>query len=59
MCESNSVATKNGNKDGTMELAHKTSPFFAADKLALEKIIRHPVKTTNIKGKISSFILII
>ena len=53
--ESNSVATKNGNKDGTIEFAHKTSPFFAADKLVLENITRQAVNTVNITGNKSCF----
>ena len=31
--ESNSVATKKGNKDGTIEVAHKVSPDFVEDIL--------------------------
>ena len=45
--ESNSVATKNGNKDGTIEVAHKVRPDFVEDifevansiKLIVKKII--------------------
>ena len=59
VCESNSVATKKGNKDGTIEFAHKTSPLLAADKLLLENITRHPVNIISIDGNISCLIFII
>ena len=38
VCSKSSVATKNGNKDGTTEVAHKIRPFFTAVKLFLEII---------------------
>ena len=50
MWESNSVATKKGNKDGTIEFDHNISPFFAADRFVLENITRHIVKDINING---------
>ena len=52
---SNSVATKKGNKVGTIELAHSSNPFFAAYRLVLENITRHIVNMINRNGKISCF----
>ena len=44
MCINNSVATKNGNNEGTTEVAHKLSPDFTAGKFELENIRRHKSK---------------
>ena len=37
VCDNNSVAIKKGKREGTILLAHKISPFFAADILLEEK----------------------
>ena len=55
MWDSNSVATKKGNNEGTIELAHKISPFLAADKLVLENITRQNRNSIKIDGKINCF----
>ena len=52
---SNSVATKKGNKVGTIEFAHKNKPFLAAYRLVLENITKHIVNKIKRKGKISCF----
>lgn len=51
VCINNSVATKNGNNEGTTEVAHKLSPDFTAGKLALENTRRPRVKHKKIIGK--------
>lgn len=51
----NSVATKNGNRVGTTNFAHKVRPFLAAVKLLLEKIIREIVNNNKIIVKIFCF----
>ena len=55
--ERSSVATKKGNKDGTIEFAHKVKPFLAADKLLVENRIRQIVNKVNIKGNNNFLIL--
>ena len=55
VCDNSSVATKNGNNDGTIEFAHKISPFFAADRFVLEKITRQLVNSIRIDGNIICF----
>ena len=50
--ESNSVATKNGKRDGTTEFAHKLKPFFAAIRFEDENNTKQIVKSRNIKGNI-------
>ena len=45
--ESNSVATKNGNNDGTTAVAHKVNPIFAEAKLDDEKTTKNIVKSKN------------
>jgi len=47
--ESNSVVTKKGKRDGTIEVAHKVNPVFAATKLYEENNIKHVVKISIIK----------
>ena len=42
--ESSSVATKNGNKDGTIEVAHKVRPDFVEDIFDVANTIKHTVK---------------
>lgn len=42
--ESSSVATKNGNKDGTIEVAHKVRPDFVEDIFDVANNIKHTVK---------------
>ena len=51
VCSKSSVATKNGNKDGTTEVAHKIRPFFTAVKLFLEnnKSETAKIRKTNAK----------
>ena len=51
VCIRSSVATKNGNKDGTTEFAQSNNPDFTAGRLLFEKINKHKVKTINIIGK--------
>jgi len=51
-----SVAIKKGKSDGTTELAHKLSPFFAAEILEVENKIRPKVNSTNIIDKIFFFV---
>jgi hypothetical protein len=55
--DSNSVATKNGNKEGTTEVLHKINPDFAAAILEKEKIIKHNEKRKRIIGINIFFIL--
>ncbi len=40
MCSSNSVATKNGNREGTTEVAHRVKPFLTATRLLFLKIVK-------------------
>lgn len=47
VCINNSVATKNGKREGTTEFAHKDKPDLIAGKLLLEKIKRQRVKAKN------------
>ena len=42
--ESSSVATKNGNKDGTIEVAHNVSPDLVEDIFDEANIIKQIVK---------------
>ena len=56
--ESNSVATKKGNKDGTTEVPHKINPDFAATRLEEENITKHIVNS-NIKIGIMFFLIFI
>ena len=51
MCINNSVATKNGNNEGTTEVDHKLSHDFNAGKFELENIRRPRVKNKKIIGK--------
>lgn len=52
--ESNSVATKKGKRDGTIEVAHKVNPAFAAIKLYEEKNNKHIVKIKIIKTTLTT-----
>jgi hypothetical protein len=45
------VATKNGNKEGTTEFAHKDKPDLTAGRLLLEKSNKQKVKQINTKGR--------
>ena len=56
VCKSNSVATKNGNREGTTDVAHNVKPFFIAGKLFLEKSNKHIVNKRNAIAK--KFLLI-
>ena len=51
VCSKSSVATKNGNKDGTTEVAHKIRLYFTAVKLFLEnnKSENAKIRKTNAK----------
>ena len=51
MCISNSVATKNGKREGTTELAQSNKPDFTAGRLLLEKINKQKVKPKNKREK--------
>ena len=57
VCSKSSVATKNGNKDGTTEVAHKIRPFFTAVKLFLEnnKSETAKIRKTNAKKFLFNF----
>ena len=46
------TCAKNGKREGTTHVAHKTSPFFAAVRFELENKIRPIVNSTRIIGKI-------
>ncbi|MCI8760006.1 MAG: hypothetical protein HFJ34_02625 [Clostridia bacterium] len=48
---SNSVATKNGNKEGITELAQSDNPDFTAGRLLFEKINKQKVKPKNKREK--------
>ena len=52
----NSVATKNGNKAGTTELAQRDNPFFMAGKLLVENNNRLAPNAKNINANIFLFI---
>lgn len=52
----NSVATKNGNRVGTTEFAHKIKPFLAASKLVAENKMR--LKVNNKKRTVKKYFLI-
>ena len=54
---SNSVAIKKGSKDGTTEFAHRASPVFADDRLALENINKNKVNKHIQIGTNDFFIL--
>ena len=51
VCIKSSVATKNGNKEGMTELAHKDKPDLTACKLDLENISKQMVNNKNKIGK--------
>ena len=53
---SNSVATKKGKRDGTIEVTHKVNPDFAAIKFDEENTIRQIVKPNIRSGKKFFFI---
>ena len=50
VCMSNSVATKNGKREGTTEFAHNANPDLTAGRLLLEKISRQKVNAKNNMG---------
>ena len=54
--ESNSVAMKNGKREGTTDVAHKIRPDLAAVRLYVENITKEIVKSKKIIGKICFFI---
>lgn len=56
VCIKSSVETKNGNREGTTEVAHKVSPDFTAGRLDLENISKHMVKHKKNSGNIFLFI---
>ena len=47
VCISSSVATKNGKREGTTELAQSNNPDFTAGRLLLENINKQKVKPKN------------
>jgi hypothetical protein len=51
----NSVAIKNGNKEGTTELDHSNNPDFAAARFCFENITKHNIKRQIIVGRIAFF----
>ena len=56
VCSNSSVATKNGNRDGTTEVAHNVSPVFIAGRLFFENSRRH---IANIRKMIAKRFLLI
>jgi len=58
VCINNSVATKNGNNEGTTEFAHNDRPDLTAGRLVFEKNSKQNVKSKNINVKKFLFIFI-
>ena len=52
VCESNSVATKNGKSEGTTEVAHNVKPDFAAIRFDEENTTKQIVKSKKTHGNI-------
>lgn len=52
VCESKLVTTKNGKRDGTTHVAHKTRPFFTAIRFEFENMTKPIVNSKRIIGKI-------
>lgn len=52
VCDNRFVITKNGNKDGTTQVAHNFKPLVAAVKLVLENITKKNAIKTKINGRI-------
>ena len=59
VCINNSVATKNGNNDGTTEFAHRDRPDLTAGRFDLENNNKQKVKAKNNSAKKFLFNLII
>ena len=56
VCIRSSVATKNGNSEGTTEVAHRVNPFFIAGRLLPENSNRHIANNKKMIAKKFLFI---
>ena len=55
--ERSSVAIKKGRREGTTELAQRTSPLLAADRLLFEKNTKQMVNSKKTRGIVFLFIV--